>query len=570
MSPTYISERALRACVGNLTALSSSLAAWTDRPIPAIADNLRDMIARMLHADAVCVRVIDPGTGRMVVAAAGATEEEFEEALHSDRASGPAEAAAVSMSQLLSAPIGSNERQGVIAVRCVRPGFPSPLDTMLIRVAANHAAIAVQHAALLARHNRAEREVAQRAAQQAAIARLGVRALAGASLEKVTRRVVCTLHRMLQVDCCQVSELAPDGRTFVLVSGIGLRQRVDAGGHMTQSPGIGMVHSGKRMKGRGPGPEERFRTSAFLLDNAIVSGATVTVQGRAHAWGILGVHSRTERDFTDHEVNLLQSLANLISAALQRQEAEREREATFERTIQAQRQAEEEARGRFEFLAMMSHDLRTPITSIAGYVDILELQLHGPITEAQRRDLAQIRHAQTYLLSLINDVLAFLQIGSGRMNYNLTVFPLTELLDSVDQLIRLQVDAKPLHYVRRGPPDLRVRADREKLRQILINLLSNAVKFTDPGGSLSLEWSTHGTRPQISVRDTGRGIPADRIEDAFEPYVRIEQDGRPESEGTGLGLAISREFARGMGGDILVESRVGEGSTFTIVLPPIA
>lgn len=571
MTQAPFDERAMGACVGDLLTLSSSLGTWTDRPWFAIAEAVRDTIGRILHADAVCVRVTEPDTGRRVVAAAGATVMEFEAALSLDRASGAGEAAVPALSQLVSAPIGLDEQQGLIAVHCARAGFPSPLDTMLIRIAADHAANLVQHAALLARQKRAEEQVVQQAAQQAAVAHLSARALAGASLDKVMRRVVCTLHRLLQVDCCHVSELASDGRTFLLVSGIGSRQRDHASAHNVRAAGplaMRMVRSGRPARARDPGLEAAFGTSIFLLDNSIVSGATVTVHGRVHTWGILGVHSRTKRAFTEHEMNLLQSLANLLSAALHRQEAQREREATFEETMEARRQAEEEARGRSEFLAMMSHDLRTPITSIAGYVDILELELHGPITEAQRRDLAQIRHCQTYLLSLINDVLAFLRIGSGRMSYDLAVFPLMELLESVDNLICPQIDAKPLHYVRHGPQDLHVRADRDKLGQILINLISNAVKFTEPGGSISVEWSTNDARPQICVRDTGRGIRADRIEAAFEPYVRIEHDGRPDSEGTGLGLAISREFARGMGGDILVESGVGKGSTFTIVLPP--
>ena len=179
MSLPSMNKRVLRACVRDLVALSTSQAEWMDGPMLASAEGVRDLVGRILHADAVCVRVIDHDTGRRVVAVSGATDQEFEDALNPDRASRPGSAGTLSMSQLVSAPIGMNERQGLIAVCCVRTGFPSPLETMLIRAAANQAAISVQHAALLARHKRAERQLAQQAAQQAAVARLGARALAG-------------------------------------------------------------------------------------------------------------------------------------------------------------------------------------------------------------------------------------------------------------------------------------------------------------------------------------------------------------------------------------------------------
>jgi signal transduction histidine kinase len=118
-----------------------------------------------------------------------------------------------------------------------------------------------------------------------------------------------------------------------------------------------------------------------------------------------------------------------------------------------------------------------------------------------------------------------------------------------------------------GDPAVTAWADPEKVRQILLNLFSNAVKFTPPGGSVVTEWETEPERVRVRVRDTGAGIPADKLQAIFDPFVQVNPGLTRETGGTGLGLSISRDLARAMGGDLTVESAPGEGSTFTLVLP---
>jgi signal transduction histidine kinase len=113
-----------------------------------------------------------------------------------------------------------------------------------------------------------------------------------------------------------------------------------------------------------------------------------------------------------------------------------------------------------------------------------------------------------------------------------------------------------------------VRADREKLEQVLLNLLSNAIKFTAPGGRVSMDWQEGDGEVRVRVHDTGVGVPPDKLASIFEPFVQVDPDLTRTRQGTGLGLAISRELARAMGGDITVRSVVGEGSTFTVHLCP--
>jgi signal transduction histidine kinase len=168
----------------------------------------------------------------------------------------------------------------------------------------------------------------------------------------------------------------------------------------------------------------------------------------------------------------------------------------------------------------------------------------------------------------VNDVLNFATLDTGHLHYDVHDVRLGEALASVEALIAPQFSAKGLTY-RYCAPDssLTVRADIEKLGQIVVNLLTNALKFTDRGGTVTLECARTGALVEITVRDTGRGIPPDKLGAIFEPFVQVDKGLTRSSEGTGLGLAISRELARAMGGDLVVQSILGTGSAFTLTLP---
>jgi signal transduction histidine kinase len=169
---------------------------------------------------------------------------------------------------------------------------------------------------------------------------------------------------------------------------------------------------------------------------------------------------------------------------------------------------------------------------------------------------------------VIDNVLGFLKVGSGRMRYDIQDVALNDVIVASEELIRPMVTAKRLRYSHRGiEENLHVRADGPKLQQILVNLLSNATKFTDPGGSVLVECSADTTTVRLRVADTGSGIPPDRLDTVFVPFMQVEGARRRPVEGTGLGLAISRDFAIGMGGQLLAESELGKGSSFTIVMP---
>jgi PAS domain S-box-containing protein len=258
----------------------------------------------------------------------------------------------------------------------------------------------------------------------------------------------------------------------------------------------------------------------------------------------------------------------LLRDVTERVRVEEERNRAVQLAEAARAAAEEANRAKSGFLAAMSHELRTPLNAIAGYVDLMELGIHGPITDAQAAALERVRRNQRVLLLLINDILNFAKIEAGHTDLEIGDVAVAELLAGLESLIEPQVRSAELSYwCEAADAALRVRGDRERIEQILLNLLSNAVKFTPAGGSVAISCTTDERWVCVRVRDTGRGIPAEMLEKIFDPFVQVDRHMHQRSQqGVGLGLAISRELARQMGGELSVASTLGCGSTFTVRL----
>jgi PAS domain S-box-containing protein len=263
--------------------------------------------------------------------------------------------------------------------------------------------------------------------------------------------------------------------------------------------------------------------------------------------------------------------SDVTEQVLARQRVERllvESEAARLEAEQARAEAEAANRTKSEFLAIMSHELRTPLNAIGGYAELMELGIRGPVSPLQREDLRRLQASQRHLLGLINEVLNYAKLETGTVHYEFEPVRVREALVAAESLVAPQARAKGLRLtVHQCDEEVDAIADAEKLRQVLVNLLSNAVKFTDRGGDIAMSCAAVGDRIAIRVQDTGIGIPADKLSGIFDPFVQVRSDLNRPHEGTGLGLAISRDLARGMHGDLVVESTLGAGSTFTLTLP---
>jgi signal transduction histidine kinase len=215
----------------------------------------------------------------------------------------------------------------------------------------------------------------------------------------------------------------------------------------------------------------------------------------------------------------------------------------------------------------MSHELRTPLNAIGGYTDLLLTGIGGDVSPRQQQYLERIRSSQQHLLAVINDILNFSRIEAGRLQLEIAPVSLQDVVDAVVPMIEPQAAAKKLVVEQESFDKAVVSGDKAKIEQILINLLSNAVKFTEPGGRISIVCERRGDCFELSVRDTGIGIPENEIDAIFQPFIQVGRSLTSKQEGTGLGLAISSDLAAAMGGELRVESKIDEGSTFTLSLP---
>jgi len=326
---------------------------------------------------------------------------------------------------------------------------------------------------------------------------------------------------------------------------------------------------------------ERAMTSGYA------SSAALPLRMGGEVVGVFVVYAAQPGQFDPASVDLLERIAAAMSFGLEFQRIEEERRTAFERLehyrVELEQRVDERTAAlslanerlaqadmaKSQFLANMSHELRTPLNSIIGFTGILLQGVAGELAAEQRKQLEMVFRSGKHLLSLVNDVLDLSRIEAGRVRLEYEEFDVVEIASGVLGSLRPLADQKGLE-LRADMPDapLAILADRAKVQQVLTNLVSNAVKFTRSGSiTLTLAPVPGGRRFTMAVTDTGPGIPDEEIEHIFEEFYQAAKPEGDKSAGSGLGLTITRRLVRMMGGELLLRSEVGVGSTFEVVLP---
>lgn len=273
---------------------------------------------------------------------------------------------------------------------------------------------------------------------------------------------------------------------------------------------------------------------------------------RGRSVGAFTLHRREGR-YTDDDLAHMNELASRAALAVDNA------------LLYEQARAADNAKA--NFLAVMSHEFRTPLSAILGYADILTAEVHGQLNPKQTGHLERVKASVRHLSHLVDEILSYASMEAGRERVRVATVELTELTRDVAGIMEPIAEASGLQLrIDLPATPMEVRTDDSKVRQILINLLSNAIKYT-PSGHVSIELRRSAGMAQCTVRDTGPGIAREHLENVFEPFWQVDRGDGRRITGTGLGLAVARRLARLLGGDVTLQSRVGEGSVFTMELP---
>ncbi len=341
--------------------------------------------------------------------------------------------------------------------------------------------------------------------------------------------------------------------------GVGFLDTPQAGAILDRTSDHPVAQAGRRgrsvllIRGGAPGGTQVADDGEDAFAGRSVQGLAVPLTARDEVVGVLYLLlAGEERAYGPHDLALGRGLAGRASMVLDNQ-----------RLV---RTAQEAHRAKGDFLAVMSHELRTPLTAVVGYADLLEAGIPGPVNEEQTVQLQRIKESSWELLELIDGILGYARFEREEPEVVKEWADVAEVVDEAVAVIRTSLEQKALELEIEIAPVPSLYTDRTKLRQILVHLLDNAAKFTAEG-TVSLRVRNDHAWIRFAVTDTGTGIPREDQERVFEPFWQGERAETRTAGGTGMGLSLARRLARLLGGGIRLESRPGEGSTFTLLLP---
>jgi signal transduction histidine kinase len=416
-----------------------------------------------------------------------------------------------------------------------------------------------------------------------ALYEIGQEISAQVTLEPTLDLIVKRARALLKSDTSMLA-LREDGRDeYVIRARTGEGSEATVGTRIRPGEGVGgrVVASGEPMRvGDYLG---EYSDSPFLQtikQTFMKSFVAVPLKSEHAVIGVLYVMSATRYKFQDEDMQLLGALATQATISINnaklyqqvRQHADQLETRIAERTQELSllnRQLEQASRHKSEFLANMSHELRTPMNAIIGFTRLVMRRSKEQLPQKQYENLQKSLSSAEHLLTLINQILDLSKIEAGRLEVYPTRFRLESVIDECIRTVETIIKPERVDLSSKVESTLpEVFSDRDKLRQILLNLLSNAIKFTERGqirvvASGEQEWIA------VEVSDTGPGIPKGKLGFIFEEFRQVDAGATRQHGGTGLGLSISRHLARLLGGEIFVESIVGQGSTFAIRIPAI-
>ena len=458
---------------------------------------------------------------------------------------------------------------GLIHIRRTEVRPFSDKQVELLKTFADQAVIAIENVRLFQELEARTRELAQSVGELRALGDVGQTVSSTLDLEKVLATIVSHAVQLSGCDCGVIYEYDESAQEFNLRAS-----------HRMEEEVVEVLRSARVRLGEGA--TGRAATTRMpvqipdILDQREFTGTrarplitrfgyrsllSVPLLREQQILGGLTVWRRQTGEFKPEVVNLLETFATQSALAIHNARLFREIE-------DKSRQIEAANRHKSEFLANMSHELRTPLNAIIGFSEVLQERLFGELNEKQAEYTSDILTSGQHLLSLINEILDLSKVEAGRMELEVASFDLPLAIDNARTFVReravkhgitldIDVDERLGDYV----------GDERKIKQILLNLLSNAVKFTPEGGRISITANKTDNGAEISVSDTGIGIPPGEQPTIFEEFRQVGGDYAHKKEGTGLGLTLAKKFVELHGGRIWVESEVGKGSTFTFTLP---
>jgi signal transduction histidine kinase len=420
-----------------------------------------------------------------------------------------------------------------------------------------------------AARRRAEGELRRHACQQEAVAELGQRALWGTNLAGLTDRAVSVLARSLDAESAALWEYDPEDKSLEVRSSVGWTAEFLEEAFVPVEPESMLSHA-------------LFSTEPVVVDyttdatrpgepphlmRAARSCVSVAVAGRGEPFGVLSAYTDSPRGFTSEDVHFVQAVANVLAATVERARGEEERSRLLRDEREARREAEHASRAKDEFLAMVPHELRTPLGVITGWAKLLR---EGGVDEQTTgRALEMIERNALLQKRLIEDLIDVSRIVSGKLRVDSRLIELVPVVEDAVAAVALSAKAKGIRiHAAYGRETGRVLGDPERLQQVVWNLLSNAVKFTPEGGRVEVRVEQVGASAQFTVSDTGRGISADLLPHVFERFRQGKGAGDRRHEGLGLGLSIVRHLVEAHGGTVEAESPGADrGATVQVNLP---